>query len=103
MVGYSFYLMLVATAVKPEVPMNIDRPFDILKIAFFTGELALNTQGIDMPLNPGISAARQSWNLGQKLGLEGLVSLTPPLINLMVLAGWLIYLIARQREANPPK
>jgi hypothetical protein len=88
----SVWLMLVATAVKPEVPdaylesprraVRIDRPFtQFLLPTFARGEVAVNTQGIHQ-----LGASRRgnvfvgrrwAFNLGEAMGLRGRVSLLP--------------------------
>jgi hypothetical protein len=74
----SVVLMLAGTAVKPEVPNTLRRPFaDFVLPAFAAGRLAQNTQGID-DLEPVDGGPPQAWNLGQRLfGLDGLASLLP--------------------------
>jgi len=91
-VGYSGVLMLVGTAVKPEVRTNIQRPFEFLLERFHDGKLAVNRQPIDY-LAP--MKERAAWNLGELLGLEGLQSLLP-LAVLVVAAGiWLSWAVRR--------
>jgi hypothetical protein len=81
--GLSAALMLVATAVQPEVPRWIGRPFEqYLLPAFAEGRLALNTQ----PIHTGtVHARREAWNAGQWLGLDGHASLIP--LALLLAAG----------------
>ena len=93
--GYSAALMLVATAVRPEVPTWYDRPFgEYLFPAFRNGQLGINT----IPIHTGfIHEQRQAWNLGEKLGLTGLVSLLPLAAYLAATAAWLIRNLRSQR------
>ncbi len=71
----SVAMMLVATAVGPEVPGTVLMPFrEYLAPKFATGLLAINTQSIDS-LRPGTTSA--AWNWGQIAGLTGLWSLVP--------------------------
>jgi hypothetical protein len=77
LVGYSAFLMLVGTAVKPEVPTHVKRPFQgYLLPRFYAGDLAISTQSIDMPNHPD-RGPRHAWNLGQAAGLPGHASLIP--------------------------
>jgi hypothetical protein len=76
-------LTLVAVATTPQPPGSIQRPVaELLLPAFVNGELALNNQGFTdyradaarlRPPDP----SRPGWNLGMKLGLDGLASLVP--------------------------
>ena len=93
--GYSAALMLVATAVRPEVPTWYDRPFgEYLFPSFLGGQLAINT----IPIHTGfIHEQRQAWNLGEKLGLTGLATLLPLAAYLAAAAAWLIRTLRLQR------
>lgn len=74
---YAFLAMLAGTAVKPEVNLNVKTPFtSFLYPHFLRGELAVSTQSIDSAFAPP-HAARQAWNLGNRIGLGGLASLLP--------------------------
>ena len=87
-----FALMLMGTAVKPEVPVWFKHPYgDYLWPRFRAGALSVSTQSIDMPGHPD-RGPRQAWNLGQKLGLRGHASLAP-------LALWLLGLGALAARA----
>jgi hypothetical protein len=100
-IGYSMFLMLVGTAVKPEVPRDVYQPYQqFLLPAFFEGRLALNTQSIDMPTGRG-RQVRFAWNLGQQLGLAGGTSLLPLGLYAALTGGWLI--LALRREARGPR
>lgn len=90
LIVYSAAMMLVGTAVKPEVPTHIREPFaTFLLPAFRDGRLAISTQSID-----SISAPRHAepaaWNLGQTFGLDGVWSLAPLLVVLAMLGAWLV-------------
>ena len=88
-IAYSAFMMLVATAVKPEVPMHIPRPFsEFLFERFRAGDLSVNRQSIDafVPARDGEPAA---FNLGQMLGLDGLLSLLPLLLLAAAAGAWL--------------
>ena len=97
---FSVFLMLVGTAVKPEVPRNVERPFRAFLLpAFFEGRLALNTQSIDMVTGRG-HVQRRAWNLGELLGLEGRATLLPLGLYAAVLLAWLTRALrARARDA----
>ena len=88
-VAYSAFLMLVGTAVKPEVDVRIAKPFGrFLLERFYAGDLAVNRQSIDA-IAPGRSGAPHSFNLGQLIGLDGLLSLLPLALLTAVAGYWL--------------
>jgi hypothetical protein len=95
--AYSIALMLIATAVRPEVPTWYDRPFgEFLWPAFRKGQLALNT----IPIHTGfVHEQRQAWNLGEKLGLQGLATLLPLAAYLVGTGAWLMVTLRPQRPA----
>jgi hypothetical protein len=94
-VAFSVAMMLVGTAVKPEVPLDVRRPFaDFLLPKFLHGNLARNTQSID---SAGGTNERQAWNLGHKLGLDGLWTLLP-LGAWVVLTGAALFQAARAAD-----
>jgi hypothetical protein len=96
--AYSAFLMLAGTAVKPEVPTHIMRPFgQYLLPHFYAGELSISTQSIDMAGHPD-GAPSMAWNLGQRLGLDGLPELIP-LALLMAAAGLWLWSTATRRPA----
>jgi hypothetical protein len=100
-VGYSVFLMLVGTAVKPEVPSHIQRPYQqYLLPRFYRGELAVSTQSFDMSGHPD-RGPRHATNLGQRIGLDGGASLLPLAAWLLA---WLGVLVAasRTRSTAPP-
>lgn len=105
-IGFSGFLMLAGTAVRPEVPQQVKKPFgQYLLPHFYAGKLAINPQGIDMPGSPR-NGPPKAWNLGQGMGLTGLMSLLPLLALLGTVLAWLV-LVARQPPgqltARPPK
>ncbi len=86
---FSMALMLVGTAVKPEVPRAVEQPFQaFLFPAFLNDQVAINTQSIDMPTGRGKSV-RQAWNLGEVAGLRGRASLLPLAAYVLVVGTWL--------------
>jgi hypothetical protein len=88
LVARSAALMLVGTAVKPEVPTHIRQPFaDYLLPRFWRGDLAVSTQSIDMAGHPEHGPA-QAWNLGHALGLHGHATLAPLVLVLLACAAW---------------
>lgn len=107
----SVSLMLVATAVKPEVPdgyiaptrraVKIERPFtEFLLPSFWRGEVAVNTQGIHQAgaprRGPAFVGRRWAFNLGEAIGLRGKASLIP--LGLLWAAGgwWLVWAVRRR-------
>jgi 4-amino-4-deoxy-L-arabinose transferase-like glycosyltransferase len=96
-IACSAFLMLVGTAVKPEVPVMEKRPFgNYLLPRFAKGNLAANTQSIDSVNAPPHSAV-MAWNLGHRMGLEGRGSLIPLLAVWIACGAWLV-LAVRLRE-----
>jgi hypothetical protein len=93
--AYSAALMVVATAVHPEVPTWYDRPFgEYLFPSFRNGQLAINT----IPIHTGfIHEQRQAWNLGEKLGLQGRATLIPLALYLVATGAWLLATLRSQR------
>lgn len=77
---WSFALMLVATAVKPEVSVMIGNPFGVIFRTFAGDRVAVSYQSIDS--NGPHPGPRYAWNLGEKLGLQGRATLLP-------LLGWM--------------
>jgi hypothetical protein len=68
-------LMLMGTAVRPDVPLTIARPFGQFLIpSFVRGRVARSNHPID---GDGVSGQRAAWNVGHRLGLEGLPTLLP--------------------------
>ncbi len=87
---YSGRLMVMGTAVKPEVPTHIKEPYrTYLGPNFAASRVAINTQGIDMAGAPRRGAPK-AWNLGQRLlGLKGRTSLVPLFLFQLGLLVWL--------------
>jgi hypothetical protein len=78
-------LMLMGTAVRPDVPLTIQKPFQqFLVPSFVNGRVARSNHPID---GDGVSGVRAAWNLGHVLGLERLPTLLP-LAAWMALTGW---------------
>ena len=98
--GYSVALMLVATAVQPEVPRWYARPFeDFLWPSFRAGHLALNT----LPIHTGtVHERREAWNIGEWARLQGRATLAP--LALFAAAGlwWLAEASRRTARSKPP-
>jgi hypothetical protein len=101
LVVWSVFHMLAGTAVKPEVPVHIPRPFaQFLLPRFYRGELSVNTQSIDA-IAPSRTGERFAWNLGELLGLDGLASLVPLAIVTLAALGWLVWAV-RHAQARAP-
>ena len=84
-VAVSFALMLMGTAVRPDVPLTIARPFTQFVIpSFWHGRVARSNHAID---GEGVSGVRAAWNLGHLVGLDRLPTLLP-LAAWMALTGW---------------
>jgi hypothetical protein len=91
-------LMLMGTAVRPDVPLTIARPFQQFLIpSFARGRVARSNHPID---GDGVSGQRAAWNLGHRLGLEGLPTLLP-LAAWMGLCGWALARAARPTSSSP--
>jgi hypothetical protein len=103
-IAYSTFMMLVGTAVKPEVPLHyrtveqrvvvLRAPFgEFLLPNFYDGKLAVNTQSITSAEAQFVAkefvGTRHAWNLGQLMGLKGLPSLLPLLLLLLACGSWL--------------
>jgi hypothetical protein len=83
--------MFAVTAVKPEIPTDVMRPYaELIWPKFRAGELGISTQSIDMINNPS-GAPRQAWNLGMKAGLVGQASLVPLYVWMAASFGWLVW------------
>jgi hypothetical protein len=95
----SAVLMLAGTAVKPEVPMDIQRPFaDYLLPSLYKGNLSINTQSIDSKWP--VESERQAWNVGQLVGLDGLISLAPLGFYIAATGAWLAWTACRCAGAD---
>lgn len=100
-VAFSIAMMLVATAVKPEVTQAVERPFqDLLLPSFFSGSLAISTQSIDE--RAPVDGPRQAWNLGECLGLTRLASLIPLALYAGLAGIWLVRTLRRPHAAATP-
>jgi hypothetical protein len=100
-IAYSAAMMLMATAVKPELPLEVRHPFgDYLAPSFTRGWLATNTQGIDMITLPPDGPPR-AWNLGQRIGLGGLASLAPLGAAAVLAALWMARTWRREVSPEP--
>src|SRR5205085_4158211 len=81
--------MFAATAVKPEIDTKYKRPYQqFVWKNFYNGRLSVSRQTIDMKPEPP-AGPRQAWNLGMKLGLDGLPSLVPLALWMLACAAWL--------------
>jgi hypothetical protein len=107
---YSAFLMLAATAVKPEVPVRVRHPFgEYILPRLAKGELAISTQSIDSinstpsfdPLDP--RRIEHAWNLGQRAGLDGLASLAPLVLIWIACAAWLAWAVRLRARASSAK
>lgn len=100
LVAFSVFMMLVGTAVKPEVPRAVERPFQaFLFPAFFEGRLAINTQSIDMLTGRG-HLQRRAWNVGEFLGLEGRATLLPLALYVAAALWWLVVALRARGRAS---
>jgi hypothetical protein len=98
-VALSASLMLMGTAVRPDVPLTIARPFQQFLIpSFERGRVARSNHPID---GDGVSGRRAAWNLGHLLGLEGLPTLLP-LAAWVGLFGWALARAARRSTSSSP-
>jgi MFS family permease len=101
-IGYSALLMLAGTAVRPEVPQHIKRPFTAYLLPnFYKGKVSLNPQSINRA-EPGPKL--EAWNLGQKAGLQGFASLLPLLLVMGAAGAYLMRLSlaeGKHKAADP--
>ena len=97
--AFAFVMMLVGTAVKPEVPQWIDRPFTLLFRTFVSeNRVAINSQSVDEYDTKG--GHRRAWNVGEKLGMRGRASLVPLLLWMSATGAWLVA-ATRRSSLNP--
>ena len=95
-VALSIALMLMGTAVRPDVPLTIERPFTQFVIpSFWHGRVARSNHAID---GEGASGVRAAWNLGHLVGLERLATLVP-LAAWVALTGWWLAREVREEDA----
>jgi hypothetical protein len=98
-VAVSITLMLMGTAVRPDVPLTIARPFTQFVVpSFWHGRVARSNHRID---GEGVSGVRAAWNLGHLVGLERLPTLLP-LAAWVALTGWWLARTTRATDAAPP-
>jgi hypothetical protein len=91
---YSAFMMLVATAVKPEVPRAYARPYqEYLLPAFLEGRLSLNTHPVDRVDEPP-DGVKRAGNAGELLGLRGLPTLLPLGVLVLAAGAWLVHLLS---------
>jgi hypothetical protein len=96
----SMALMLMGTAVRPDVPLTIERPFTQFVIpSFWHGRVARSNHAID---GEGVSGVRAAWNLGHLVGLERLATLLP-LAAWVALTGWWLAREVREEDAAAPR
>ena len=93
----SIALMLMGTAVRPDVPLTIARPFTQFVIpSFWHGRVARSNHAID---GEGVSGMQAAWNLGHLLGLERLATLLP-LATWWAVTGWWVARAARAEDSK---
>ncbi|PYQ45554.1 MAG: hypothetical protein DMF77_03845, partial [Acidobacteria bacterium] len=96
----SIALMLMGTAVRPDVPLTIDRPFTQFVIpSFWHGRVARSNHAID---GEGVSGVRAAWNLGHLVGFERLATLLPLAAWVALTGGWLAR-TARAEDVAAPR
>jgi hypothetical protein len=98
-IGYGIVCSLVGVAVTPQPPDPYGDPMrELLWPAFRAGKLAINNQSFfDIAAPDGWAGLRPSgvsWNLGERMGLHGLVSLLP------LLAFWLVCALAWPQSSD---
>lgn len=99
--GYSALLMLGGTAVRPEVPQHIKKPFSqYLMPNFYEGNLSINPQAITMIVAPRGKPPAKAFNLGQLIGLKGIPSLLPMFL---LMAGAMVWFIRVGKRAPEPE
>jgi hypothetical protein len=97
-VAVSIALMLMGTAVRPDVPLTIARPFTQFVIpSFWHGRVARSNHAID---GEGVSGMQAAWNLGHLVGLERLATLLP-LAAWIALTAWWLARAARAQDSRP--
>jgi hypothetical protein len=104
-------VMTAVIATMPEFPEPWTWPLVQFAFpAFFTGTLsnkAVRHGGLiefeTRPLGPNSGTYWDAWNLGEVLGLQGLLSLVPLLLLLLLLGGALAWVVARAAHAGTPR
>ena len=98
LVVLSTALMLIGTAVRPEVPLTEPRPYrGYLLPLLGRGRVARSNHAID---SLGSTGGREAWNIGHQLGLDGLATLLP-LAGWMAAGGaWLAYAAASSKSGR---
>ena len=86
---FSYAATLLGTAVNPQTPLGIKRPFaEYLVPQWQADRISLAGQDTEMKW-PRAGMTPASWNIGQKLGLFGRASLLPLLVMQLTLGGCL--------------
>lgn len=103
---YGVGISLVAVSTTAQAPEHIRRPMsELLWPAFVDGDLSLNHQSfVESGANPrllrGGRVPHDAWNLGERFGLSGHLSLVPLyLVWAGCLAGWFVF-VYRRRSAD---
>ena len=99
---YGAVLTLVAVSTTAQPPDGFQRPVtELLWPHFVKGEIAVNWQSfVEDNLQGKRDPATHAWNVGEKLGLTGLVSLTP-LLALWSVTGLAWYTRHRRSAVGP--
>jgi hypothetical protein len=87
-VAGSAAIMLIGTAVRPEIDVHVRRPVGFVLDHFAAGELGISTQSIDM-IGGNPNGPPEAWNLGHRIGLAGRASLVPLVVVWAACAAWL--------------
>lgn len=98
--AFSAAMMLMGTAVRPDVPLTIERPFQQFLIpSFRQGRVARSNHPID---GEGTSGLRAAWNLGHQVGLDRLATLAPLAVWVALMGWWLVHAVdaAARNEAD---
>jgi len=97
---FSYGATLIGTAVNPQTPLGIKRPFaDYLLPQWQADRIGLVQQGITMKW-PQRTTQPAGWNLGQKFGLTGRASLAPLLVS-QCLVAVLVWIGLTRRSLSP--
>jgi hypothetical protein len=101
-------ITLVGVSTTPQPPSIFTRPLaDLWWPAFIEGDLSLNHTSFDMATwNPTLvrhhPEAHQAWNVGERVGLHGLSSLTP-LLAVWALGAWRLSRTALSASGSDPR